>query len=84
VYFDGSRIGSFARYWIHNGLITVNGQKAVQMLCYFGSSTYDTKEFSTLLDGVISEMQEMGLEVPVTADMERALEMWEKQNEKVV
>lgn len=61
------------------GDITVNGQKAVQMLCYFGSSTYDTKEFSTLLDGVISEMQEMGLETPMTADMERALEMWGKR-----
>lgn len=61
------------------GEITVNGQKAVQMLCYFGSSTLDTKEFSVLLDGVISEMKEMGLETPVSDDMKRALEMWEKR-----
>lgn len=61
------------------GEITVNGQKAVQMLCYFGSSTLDTKEFSVLLDGVISEMKEMGLETPVSEDMKRALEMWEKR-----
>ena len=67
------------------GEVNINGQKAVQMLCYFGSSTYDTKEFSVLLDGVISEMREMGIEAPASEDMRRALEQWEKmQNEKTV
>ena len=60
------------------GKVTVNGQEAVQMLCSFGSSTYNTKEFSHLLDGVISEMKEMGLETPLSSDMKRALEMWGK------
>lgn len=60
------------------GEVNINGQKAVQMLCYFGSSTYDTKEFSRLLDGVISEMKEMGLEAPASEEMRRALEQWEK------
>ena len=64
------------------GEVNINGQKAVQMLCYFGSSTYDTKEFSRLLDGVISEMQEMGLETPASEEMRRALEQWEKMYEK--
>ena len=64
------------------GEITINGQKAVQMLCYFGSSTYDTKQFSVLLDGVISEMAEMGLQTPPSEEMRRALEQWEKNNEK--
>jgi len=64
------------------GEVDINGQKAVQMLCYFGSSTYNTKEFSVLLDGVISEMKEMGLEAPASEEMRRALEQWEKQHEK--
>ena len=62
--------------------IDINGKKAVQMLCYFGSSTYDTKEFTHLLDGIISEMKEMGLETPTTADMRRSLELWGKMHEK--
>lgn len=62
------------------GEVDINGQKAVQLLCYFGSSTYDTKEFSVLLDGVISEMAEMGLQVPPSQDMQRALEQWEKMH----
>ena len=60
------------------GEIDINGQKAVQMLCYFGSSSLDTKEFSVLLDGVISEMREIGLQPPPTEEMKRALEQWQK------
>lgn len=61
------------------GDITINGKEAVQLLCYFGSSTYDTKEFSVLLDGVISEMAEMGLQTPTSEEMKRSLEAWEKR-----
>lgn len=63
------------------GEVDINGQKAVQMLVYFGSSTYNTKEFSVLLDGAVSEMKEMGLEVPASEDMRRALERWEQMHE---
>lgn len=59
------------------GEISINGEKAVQMLCYFGSSTYDSKEFSVLLDGVMSEMQEMGLQLPMPEHVEKALKEWE-------
>jgi hypothetical protein len=63
------------------GNIEINGQKAVQLLCYFGSSTYDTAEFSRLLDGVVCEMEQLGLQPPLSEDMKRALEIWEKEHE---
>ncbi len=66
------------------GEIEVNGQKAVQMLCYFGSSTLNTKEFSVLLEGVISEMREMGLQTPPSKEMRLVLEAWDKKHEKDV
>ena len=63
------------------GDITVNGQPAVQMLVYFGSSTYDTAEFSRLLDGTISEIQEMGLQNPYSSeDMRRVIVELEANN----
>ena len=62
------------------GEIEINGQKAVQMLCYFGSSTYNTQEFSVLLEGVIDEMKEMGLTPPPSREMRRVLEEMEKKN----
>ena len=61
------------------GEIEINGEKAVQMLCYYGSSTYDTRQFSVLLDGVVSEMKEMGLETLPSEDMRRILELHSKK-----
>lgn len=60
------------------GEIDINGQKSIQLLCYFGSSTYDFKEFSVLLDGVISEMKEVGLTTPSDEEFERVIEEWKK------
>lgn len=61
------------------GDIEVNGQPAVQMLCYYGSSTYDAEQFSVLLDGVISEMKEMKLPTPDSAEMRRTIAAMEKK-----
>lgn len=63
------------------GEIDIHGQKAIQMLCYYGSSTYDSKQFSVLLDGVISEMKEIGLETPTSQQLQRAIEELEKADE---
>ena len=60
------------------GDIEINGKQAVQLLCYYGSSTYCSKEFSCLIDGVISEMKELGLETPIPEDVKRSIEEWEK------
>lgn len=62
------------------GDIKINGRDAIQLLCYYGSSTYNTQQFSVLLDGVISEMKEIGLETPTSEDMRRSLEEWERRN----
>lgn len=59
------------------GEIIINGEKAIQLLCYYGSSTYDTKEFSILLDGTIQEMKNIGLQTPSSKEMRLALEKWE-------
>lgn len=63
------------------GTIDIDGQEAVQMLCYFGSSTYNSKEFSVLLDGVISEMKELGLDTPADRELKRAIQQLEKRDE---
>lgn len=60
------------------GEIEINGTKAIQLLCYFGSHTYNTKEFSRLLEGTIEEMAAAGLQRPTSEEMQRSLEAWEK------
>ena len=62
------------------GSININGTDAVQLLCYFGSSTYDSKEFSVLLDGVVSEMKELGLTPPPPKHIEEAIAKWKSHS----
>lgn len=59
------------------GAHTVNGKEMRQVLCYYGSSTYNTAEFSRLLDGVIDDMKQAGIPTPTSEEMKRALEAWE-------
>ena len=65
------------------GEVEINGQKAVQLLCYYGSSTYDSKEFSHLIDGTISEMHMMGLPTPDDERIERAIRELEKNEQRI-
>jgi hypothetical protein len=58
------------------GEVKINGQIGVQLQCYFGSSTYDTKEFSVLLEGVISEAKEIGVEVISEEEKNSMLQEW--------
>ena len=58
------------------GELTINGQKAVQLQCYFGSHTYNSKEFSVLLNGVLDEAKELGIEIRSEADKDLLLKEW--------
>ena len=51
----------------------------IQMLCFYGSSTYNTAEFSRLLDGVVSDMKDMHLETPPDAEMRELLRQMERR-----
>ena len=76
-------VDAVSRQWRETEVIgetEIGGQKAVQMLCFFGSSTYDKEEFSKLLDGTKQEMEEMGLTPPPSKDMMRALEVWDEKH----
>ena len=64
------------------GRVNVNGKEAVQLLCYYGSSTLTTSEFSALLNGVIDDMIQMELDPPTPKEMKIALEKWEKMYAK--
>ena len=58
------------------GEVTVNGKKGIQLQCYFGSSTYNTKEMATFIDGIISECKELGIETATPFELERMKSEW--------
>lgn len=60
------------------GEVTVNNQTGIQLQCYFGSSTYDTKEMAKLIDGVVSEAKEIGVETLTTDELNLLKNEWRK------
>lgn len=79
------------RMWRHTkiiddfiGLNPITGEKEkyLEVLCFFGSSNYNSKEFSRLLEGVISDMEQMGLERPTDKHLKAIIEEVEKRYEK--
>lgn len=63
------------------GEVTVNGQTGIQLQCYFGSHTYNSLEFSRLLDGVISEAKDIGIDFISREERDLMIEEWGKQDE---
>lgn len=43
---------------------------------YFGSSTYDSKEMSVLIDGIVYEAKELGIETMTPEEIERLKVNW--------
>lgn len=60
--------------------VDINGKEATQMLCFFGSSSYNTKEMAKLIDGTINDMKELGIDPPMPQDIKVALEQWEAEH----
>lgn len=64
------------------GEVTVNGKTGIQLQCYFGSSTYDTREMSVLIDGIVGECKEMGIQTLTPAEIEDMKRKWFKHEQK--
>lgn len=47
-----------------------------QLQVYYGSHTFDTKEMSVFLDGIISECNELGIPTATPEQIERMNEVW--------
>lgn len=58
------------------GEVIVNGKNGVQLQCYFGSSAYNTKEMSKLIDGTVSECKELGIETRPPEEIEAFCREW--------
>ena len=54
-----------------------NGQELVFYKIFRGSSTYDTKEMSILIDGTAEECKEQGIETMPPDELKRMLEAWD-------
>lgn len=58
------------------GEVTINNQTGIQLQCFFGSSTYDTKEMSALIDGLVSDCKELDIETLPPDELNRMKSQW--------
>lgn len=72
------RLKELYRVCIDLGEVTVNGKTGHQLQVYFGSSTFDTKEMSVFIDGIVSECKDLEIELLPPSEIERMKEEWGK------
>lgn len=66
-------------FWIHSAPIgtgEVNGKLFTHYRMIKGSSEYDTKEMSRLIDGIVYEAQELGIETKTPQELAAMCEEW--------
>lgn len=69
--------------WQHNGLGWVTDTMPSKIpgctvvVLYYGSSTYDTRQMARLIDLVIQECRQQGIETMTPEELERLVGMWD-------
>lgn len=69
---------SLYRTCIELGEVTVNGKTGVQLQVYYGSSTFDSKQMSVFVDGIVSECKGLGIETMTPDEIERMKQQWQR------
>ena len=52
------------------------------MISYYGSSEYDTAQMSRLIELIIAECREQGIETKTPAELAALMEEWEKRGKR--
>lgn len=56
-------------------ILSAEGESYI-VRCYFGSSTYNTKEMSDLIHGTVSDAGSLGIDTITPEEMEKMLAIW--------
>lgn len=72
------RWGKNGTGWICDTIGESKLQGYTNVINYYGSSTYDTKEMSRLIDDVVSECKELGIETMTPQELSLLCEEWGK------
>ena len=75
---------NFKRIWEKQGLGFIvqevtRKDKCIKVHCYYGSSTYDSKEMSLLIEILVQLAKSLNIETKSKAEIDSLLESWGKQ-----
>lgn len=74
-------ISKVVKYYEEIGTAHLQGKDFTHYRVFIGSSEYDSKDMSILIDGIISEAKELGIETLPNTAIERMKEQWGEQNQ---
>ena len=69
-------VSGYFKYYEAFGASMLNGKMFTHYHVYKGSSEFDTREMSILIDGIISEAKDLDIETLPPAEIMRLKEMW--------
>ena len=73
---EGKKPDGYFKYFKYITKSELNGKKADWYKVFKGSSNYDSKEMAILIDGIIYEAQELGIETIPPDEVEKLKRMW--------
>lgn len=71
-------VNKFLKYFEEAGESTLNGKLFKHYKVYTGSSEMDSKEMSILIDGIVSEAKELGIETMPPNELKSLKESWKQ------
>lgn len=69
-------VTGYFKYFEVAGETELNGKSFTHYKVFKGSSEYDTKEMSILIDGIVSEAKSMGIETLTPIELQRLKDDW--------
>ena len=69
-------VTGYFKYYEVAGETELNGKPFTHYKVFKGSSEYDTKQMSILIDGIVSEAKAFGIEILTPAELQRLKDDW--------
>ena len=69
-------VSKYFKYYSEAGESILNGKKFRHYKIYMGSSEMDTRQMSILIDGIVQEAKQLGIETLTPAEISRLKEEW--------
>ena len=69
-------VSGYFKYYEPIATANLQGREFTHYRIYKGSSEYDTKEMSILIDGIVSEAKDLGIDTLPETEINRLKEMW--------
>ena len=69
-------VSGYFKYYEEVATVTLEGKQFTHYRVFKGSSEYDTREMSILIDGIVYEAKNLGIETMTEDEITKMKEMW--------